>query len=316
VRLARAVTGRKKLIKFQGCYHGWHDSVLLNTVTPAEKLGKPDPCSQGSLPEVIANTVVCQFNNLADVERAYKENPGDIAGIILELIPHNIGCVMPKPEFLAGLREITRLNGSILIFDEVITGFRHGLGGYQKVCGITPDITTMGKAMANGFPISAICGRRELMERFNTHADGKVFFAGTFNGHAVGCAAALATMDVLEQPDTYTRLFGLGERMRRGLADITSRLGIRATVAGFGSVFLTYFMDGPIESYNDLLRNDAALFVAYRQGLLEKGIFKLPMNLKRNHISLSHTEEHVDRTLEAAETVLKQLSAKATKAGR
>ena len=316
IRLARAVTGRKKIIKFQGCYHGWHDSVLMNVATPAEKVGTRHVLSQGSLPEVTDLTLVCRFNSLDDVERAYRENPGEIAAIILELIPHNIGCVMPKQEFLTGLREITRLHGSVLIFDEVITGFRHGLGGYQKVCGVTPDLTTMGKAMANGYPISALAGRRDLMERFNTTAQGDVFFAGTFNGHAACCAAALATIEVLERPGSYEHLFGLGERMRRGLAAITSRLGVRATVAGFGSVFLTYFMDGPIESYTDLLRNDADLFVAYRRGLLDKGFFKLPMNLKRNHISLSHTEAMVDRTLEAAEAVLKGLGSRATAAAR
>ena len=139
----------------------------------------------------------------------------------------------------------------------MITGFRHGLGGYQKICGVTPDLTTLGKSMANGYPIAAICGRRDLMDCYNTHPDGNVFFAGTYNGHPACCAAGLATIAVLERPETYQHLFGMGERMRRGLADITSRLGIPATVAGFGSVFLTYFMEGPIDSYADLLRNDA-----------------------------------------------------------
>lgn len=307
IRLARAITGRKKIIKFQGCYHGWHDSVAMNVITPAERLGTRHPLSVGSLPEVIEQTLICTFNSLDDVEKTMAANKGQIAAIILEPIPHNIGCVLPKQSFLEGLREITRLNGIILIFDEVITGFRHGLGGYQKICGVTPDLTTLGKAVANGYPISAVCGKRELMDHFNTHKDGNVFFAGTFNGHPISCAAALATVEVLEDKATYAHTFGLGERMRKGLTDIVNRLGIKATVAGFGSVFLTYFLEGPIDNYTDLTRNDQEMFVLYRQKMIERGIFKLPMNLKRNHISLSHTTEMVDRTLQTAEDVLREL---------
>jgi glutamate-1-semialdehyde 2,1-aminomutase len=198
--------------------------------------------------------------------------------------------------------------GAVLIFDEVITGFRHHLGGYQAICGVTPDLTTLGKAMANGFPMAALCGKVEIMDRFMTRPGGDTFFAGTFNGNAVGCAAALATMEMLEREPVHRHVFRLGERLRQGLREIHGRLGIRATVAGFGSVFLTYFMEGPIESYADLLRNDAARFVEYRRRLIERGIFKMPMNLKRNHVSYAHTDAHVDRTLEACEDVLKEMS--------
>jgi glutamate-1-semialdehyde 2,1-aminomutase len=278
----------------------------MNVISAPEKLGKRDLLSAGSLPEAVEHTLVCTFNSLDDVEKTQAENRAQIAAIILEPIPHNIGCVLPKPGFLEGLREITRRNGIILIFDEVITGFRHSLGGYQKLCGVTPDLTTLGKAMANGFPMAALCGKRELMDCFNTHPEGDVFFAGTYNGHAAGCAAALATIEVLETENVHGHIFRLGDKMRRGLEEICSRLKIRATVAGFGSVFLTYFMEEPIESYTDLLRNDEQLFVSYRRQLLERGIFKLPLNLKRNHISFSHTDRHVETTLEMAEDVLKR----------
>lgn len=308
LRLARAATGRRKIIKFQGCYHGWHDSVLTNVISAPEKIGSPDPISAGSLPEVLANTVVCTFNDLDSVETAFRANPGEIAAIILECIPHNIGCVMPEHGFLAGLREITKRHGAILIFDEVITGFRHGLGGYQKVAGVTPDLTTLGKSMANGYPIAAIAGRAELMDQYNTNPGGKVFFAGTYNAHPLSTAAALATLDVLEAPGAYARLFGLGERMRGGLKEIVERRGLKAEVAGFGSVFVTYFMEGPIQSYTDLLRNDADKFVAYRRALVNRGFFKLPMNIKRACVSLSHTEKQVDATLEACEDVLKKMA--------
>jgi len=306
IRLARAATGRKKIIKFQGCYHGWHDAVLMNVISAADKVGAPDPISAGSLPETMEHTIVCPFNDLEAVETALRAH--EVAAIILECIPHNIGCVMPENGFLAGLREATQRRGALLIFDEVITGFRHALGGYQAIAGVTPDLTTMGKSMANGYPIAAVCGRAELMDLYNTNPGGTVFFAGTYNAHPISTAAALATLEVLERPDSYPRLFGLGERMRAGLRDIVARRGIRATVAGFGSVFLTYFMDGPIRDYRDLLRNDAAKFVAYRRELTDRGFFKLPMNIKRACISLSHTEEQIDRTLEACESVLRKMA--------
>jgi glutamate-1-semialdehyde 2,1-aminomutase len=305
IRLARAATGRKRIIKFQGCYHGWHDSVLMNVISPAERLGGRDPISAGSLPEVLENTLVCPFNTLDAVESTLNAHRGEVAAIILECIPHNIGCVMPHEGYLAGLRELTQAHGTLLIFDEVITGFRHSLGGYQKIAGVTPDLTTMGKSMANGYPIAAVCGPASLMDLYNTNPGGTVFFAGTYNAHPMSTAAALATIDVLEKPESYRQLFALGERMRAGLRDIVSRLGIRATVAGFGSVFLTYFMEAPPRDYADLLSNDGARFVAYRRALVERGFFKLPMNLKRACVSLSHTEEQIDRTLEASEDVLR-----------
>lgn len=308
IRVSRAVTGRMKIIKFQGCYHGFHDYVLRNIISPADKVGKLDPASKGILPAALENTLVCTFNSLDEVERTLNANRGDVAAIILEPIPHNIGCVLPKPGFLAGLRELATHHGCILIFDEVITGFRHHIGGYQAICGVTPDLTTLGKAIANGFPMAALCGKVEIMDHFMTRTGGDTFFAGTFNGNAVGCAAALATMEVLEREPVHAHTFRLGERLRQGLGQIHERLGMRATVAGFGSVFLTYFMEGPIESYSDLLRNDAARFVDYRRRLIERGIFKMPINLKRNHISYAHTDAHVDRTLEACEDVLKEMS--------
>ncbi|MBZ5545321.1 MAG: aminotransferase class III-fold pyridoxal phosphate-dependent enzyme, partial [Acidobacteriia bacterium] len=281
---------------------------LRNIISPADKVGKLDPASKGILPAALENTLVCTFNSLDEVERTLNANRGDVAAIILEPIPHNIGCVLPKPGFLAGLRELATHHGCILIFDEVITGFRHHIGGYQAICGVTPDLTTLGKAIANGFPMAALCGKVEIMDHFMTRTGGDTFFAGTFNGNAVGCAAALATMEVLEREPVHAHTFRLGERLRQGLGQIHERLGMRATVAGFGSVFLTYFMEGPIESYSDLLRNDAARFVDYRRRLIERGIFKMPINLKRNHISYAHTDAHVDRTLEACEDVLKEMS--------
>ena len=306
VRLARAVTGRRKIIKFQGCYHGWHDYVLRNVISAREVVNKWDPGSAGMLHEAIENTLVCRFNNLDDVEQAVRDNPGEVAGIILEPIPHNVGCILPKQEFLQGLREICDREGSALIFDEVITGFRHHIGGYQSICGVTPDLTTMGKGIANGYPMAAIGGKRDMMQRFNTRVGGDVFFSGTFNGHASCLAAALATIETLEGGDVHKHIFRLGERMREGLRSIIDRLGVPAMVTGFGSVFTVYFMEErPIENFDVLLDNDAALYVRYRQELMKRGVFEIPMNLKRNHVSYSHTQEDIDWTLGVAEEAMR-----------
>lgn len=305
VRLARAVTGRNKILKFQGCYHGWHDYVLRNVISEADKVGRRDPGSAGMLPESVDNTLVCRFNDLDDVRRAIDENRGEIATIILEPIPHNVGCILPKQEFLEGLRKLCDEEGILLTFDEVITGFRHAIGGYQVIAGVTPDLTTMGKAMANGFPVAAIGGRRDLMERFNTREGGDVYFAGTYNGHSSGLAAALATIETLESGNVYEHIFTLGERMRTGLAEIVQRRGYPCTVAGFGSVYTLYFMEtDSIENFGDLLANDAGLYVHYRTELIRRGVFEIAKNLKRNHISYSHSAEDIDWTLERSEEAL------------
>ena len=306
LRLARAATGRRRIIKFQGCYHGWHDAVLMNIISPPDKIGHKDPLSAGMTPEVVDDTLVLPFNDVDAVTAAVAEHGDELAAIILEPIPHNIGCLMPRREFLVTLRELCDRHGIVLIFDEVITGFRHGLGGYQAAVGVTPDLTTLGKAIANGFPLAALVGRADLME--HTRPGGDVFFAGTYNGHPLAVAAALATIDILERPDTYRHTFGLGEQMRQGLREITARHGIEATVAGFGSVFVTYFMSGAIDSYTDLLRNDAARFVGYRRKLIQRGIYELPVNLKRNHVSLAHSQADIDASLDAANAVLATLA--------
>ena len=307
VRLARGVTGRDKLIKFQGTFHGWHDYLLMNIISPPEKIGKKDPGSAGQLAEAVDNTIIVPFNDLEATERAILENPGQIAAIFMEAIPHNIGCVLPRQEFVEGLRRLCDQHGIVLAFDEVITGFRHGLGGYQSVLGVKPDICTFAKAIANGYPCAIIAGKRELMMQFNTAPGGKVFVGGTYNGHPVGTAAALATIAILEDGTVHERTFRLGDRMRTGLAEIAARYDIPMVSAGFGSVFTPYFMSGDIERYEDLLANDTARDVAFRQGMCERGIFMLPMPLKRNHVSAAHTDQDIDRTLETADAVLKSM---------
>jgi glutamate-1-semialdehyde aminotransferase len=209
---------------------------------------------------------------------------------VLEPIPHNVGALVPTDEFVTGLRKLTEQHGVLLIFDEVISGFRHSLGGYQQICGVTPDLTTFGKGMANGLPIGGLAGRRDLMQRFDGRT-GDVLLAGTFNGSPLASAATIATIDYLRaNPDFYTRTHGLGERMRAGLRDIVDELGIEATVAGFGGVFCLYFTAGDIRGYRELLANDGSAYVAFHRRMTESGHLMLPLALKRNHISGAHTD--------------------------
>jgi glutamate-1-semialdehyde 2,1-aminomutase len=306
LRLARAVTGRSRIVKFQGTYHGWHDAVLMNVISAPDKIGRRDPLSLGMSPEVVEHTLVLPFNDVETLAETLGAQGDEIAAVVVEVIPHNIGCVLPRPEFLQALRDLTAQHGVVLIFDEVITGFRHDLGGYQKISGVTPDLSTFAKAMANGYPIAALAGKAELMERFAP--GGGVFFAGTYNGHPASVAAALATIAELEDGSVHRHCFELAAVAADGLTAIGRELGIPLTVARFGSVFVPYFMEGPIESYTDLLRNDTARDVAFRQGMCERGIFMLPTALKRNPVSAAHTRADIDRTLETAREVLRSAS--------
>jgi glutamate-1-semialdehyde 2,1-aminomutase len=280
----------------------------MNVISLPENVGRRDPLSKGILPEVLEATIVCRFNDADEVERALSEH--DVAAIILEPIPHNIGAVLPQPGFLERLRELATAHGAVLIFDEVITGFRHGLGGYQAVAGVTPDLTTMGKAMGNGWPVSALGGKAELMDLFSTTPGRPAFFAGTFNGHPPTAAAALATIEKLQAERVHEHVFRLGERTRRELTSLYARLGVPAVVSGFGSVFVTYFLEGPVTSYDDLLANDVELFIGYRRELMKHGIFELPLNLKRSHFSYAHTDDDVDRLLEATEAAVRAVLAR------
>ena len=307
IRLARAVTGRRKLIKFQGCYHGWHDAVALNVITPSAGMGAHDPLSAGSSAAELGDTVVCRFNDLGSVEAALATHDGDVAAVIVEPIPHNIGAVLPLPGFLAGLRSLTQKHGAILIFDEVITGVRHGLGGFQAVEDVMPDLTCLGKAVANGYPAAAIAGPEALMSEFGT-AGGPVFLAGTFNGHPASMAAVTATLDLLKEPGHYEHMFALGARMRAELQQIAGSHGHTAYVSGYGSVFVLYFLADRPDSYDDLLRNDDRLFVAFQEKMIDRGHYVFPQSLKRSHISLAHTTAHVDRFLEDADVVLEELA--------
>ncbi len=305
VRLARGATGRPYILKFQGCFHGSYDALARNVISSPERAWKRDPNSSGILDDAVDHTLVAEFNDLASVEELFAQHPDQIAAVILEPVPHNVGALLPEQSFLEGLREITRKSGTVLIFDEVITGFRHALGGYQEICGVMPDLTTFGKAMGNGFPVAGLAGSAEIMTNF-TPTGGAVMLAGTFNGNASSMAAAIATITVLKDPDVdfYGHVYRLGDRVRTGLQSIADANGIAARIAGLGSVFIPYFLDGEVRGYRDLLRNNDEAYATFHRRMIDKGSFMYPMALKRNHISLAHTEDDIDRTLAQAEEVL------------
>jgi len=310
LRLARAVTGRNGIIKFQGTYHGWHDAVAMNVISAADKIGTRDLLSAGMLPSVVEHTHILPFNDVEAIADFLEQRGDDIAAILIEVIPHNIGCVLPRPEFLHALRSLADMHSCLLIFDEVITGFRHGLGGYQKISGVTPDLSTFAKAMANGYPIAALAGKATYMQRYEP--GGGVFFAGTYNGHPHSVAAALATIAELEDGSVHAHCFVLARRAGDGIQHVADELGIPMTVARFGSVFVPYFMEGPIVSYTDLLRSDNKRDVWFRSQMCARGIFMLPTALKRNHVSAAHTTADIDRTIETAREVLMGMPARAT----
>jgi len=303
VRLARAVTGREKIVKFQGCYHGFHDYVLPNALSSNPN---PDPDrSAGVLSSAADQTLVCRYNDLDDLHRALELHAGQVAGIILEPLAHNPPSIAPRPGFLEALRRVCDEQGIVLIFDEVITGFRHDLGGYQRIANVVPDLTTLAKAMGNGFPVAAIGGRRDVKQRNNNRDDGDVFYSGTYNGNAASVAAALATIDTLEREPVHQHIARLGERMRTGLREIVDRAGIAATITGYGSIYGLLFMDGPVETNDDARRNDAELYLAYKRQLLLRGVLEMPaINALRSHISFSHSDRDIDDTLHAAEHAL------------
>jgi glutamate-1-semialdehyde 2,1-aminomutase len=307
LRLARAATGAKRIIKFQGGYHGWHDYVAMNVQSTREAIGQFDPISAGMLRAAAAETVVLPYNDAEAVESYVRRHPGEVAAIIVEPIGHNVGAMRATDDFLRALRSIATKHGVILVFDEVITGFRHALGGYQSICGVTPDLATFGKAAAAGYPVGLVAGRRDLLEKVGHTGPDAVFMGGTFNGTPSTLAAILATITELSRPDVYPKLFALGDYLRAELDAIVARIGVQAQSAGYGSVFLLYFFEGPYRKYDDLLRNDDALDAAFRRELLGQRFVFQPVPLKRLYLSASHDRALVDRALDATEGILRRL---------
>jgi glutamate-1-semialdehyde 2,1-aminomutase len=286
-------------------------------MTPLDKVGpricpgeyRFVPLSAG-MPQGIANRVhVINFNDLDSVAWVFHRYP--TACLITEPILQNIGIIKPAPGYLQGLRNLCDRHGVVLVFDEVKTGFRHALGGYQSLCGVQPDLATFGKAIANGYPLGAIAGRRDLMDLFTTmDPERRVLIAGTYNGHPVPVAAAIATLEKLirDKDLLYPRLEQLGARMEAGLAELFKERGLTATVARQGSAFAVYFMDHLPVDWHDLAKHhDMEVDRRYRRALIEKGVYHFPVPTKQGSISAAHTEQDIDRTLEITHEILKTL---------
>ena len=302
LRLARAATGRARYLKFEGHYHGWDDTVLVNYHPTAEEIrkaaGQPIPVGLGQ--HAHDTVVVAEWNDRAAVERAFEAHGHEISAIICEPLLCNSGCLPPADGFLPFLRDITSGAGTLLIFDEVITGFRLGLGGAQAYYGVTPDLATYAKALGGGAPVSALAGRREFMEWV---ASGKVLHAGTLNGNPLSLAAAAATLNILARNggELYDHLWRQGERLRTGIEQILGNAGLMVITSGVGPVFQVSFMPARATNYRELLAADTALYGEFALALLDEGILVLPDG--RWYISAAHTDEDVEVTLRAVERV-------------
>jgi glutamate-1-semialdehyde 2,1-aminomutase len=302
LRLARAVTGRKSYLKFEGHYHGWSDEALVAYhPQDADPLEKPSPVGAGQLPHDYV--VVAEWNNRQHVERIFQERAPDISAIICEPLLANSGCIPPTPGFLEFLREITIRHGALLIFDEVITGFRVDLRGAQGRWGVTPDLATYAKAVGAGVPLSVLAGRLEYMQRI---ASGEVIHAGTLNGNPLSLAAARAAIEVLAAGDgsIYKDLRSRADRLRTGIENTLNNAGFPVTTSGDGPLFQVSFTDAPARNYRDTLRVQTNLYADFAMGLLDQGILTLPDG--RWYVSAAHTEEDIDRTLEAVRSLCAQ----------
>lgn len=299
IRLARAFTGREKVIKFEGSYHGAHDYVLVKPGSGAAAA----PDSPGIPSATVENTLTAPFNDEeAVVELIDREGP-DVACIIVEPVMGNIGCIEPASGYLEFLRRITQENQIVLIFDEVITGFRVSRGGAQEYYGVTPDLVTLGKIVGGGFPMGAIAGKREIME--NIAPAGDVYQAGTFNGNPVSVTAGIKTLEELNE-SLYSSLGAAGSAIRDGLGDVINDMNLEYQVAGLASMFQIYFSTSRVLNYADAKKSDTESFTRYFNGLMQRGVFIPPSQFECCFISAAHQKEHIDKTLEAAALSLKE----------
>ena len=300
IRLARGVTGRKKIIKFEGAYHGAHDAVLVKSGSGAA--GQPD--SPGVPEEATRNTILVPYNDVDALKATIEDHKDEIACVIVEPVMGNIGCVPPKDGYLQFMREITEENDIILIFDEVITGFRLSYGGAQEYFGITPDLATFGKIVGGGFPIGAIAGPVELMSQFTP--SGKIYQAGTFSGNPMSINGGLSAFKVLDK-DAYKQLGNTGDYLRSGIADILDRLDFNYQINGVESMTQVYFTDKEVYDYETAQTSDLEGFLKYFHTLLENGVFVAPSQYECAFLSIKHTKEDIDNTLAAIEVALKNL---------
>jgi glutamate-1-semialdehyde 2,1-aminomutase len=302
VRVARAATKRDRIIKFEGCYHGHADPFLVRAGSGAMTLGVPT--SPGIPAACTADTLVANYNDLESVERLCQANGGQVAAVIVEPVAGNMGLVPPREGFLAGLRQLCDRHGALLIFDEVISGFRAGPGGAQQLFGVKPDLTCLGKIIGGGLPVGAYGGRAELMEL--VAPAGPVYQAGTLSGNPLAMTAGLWTLDALS-PKLYRSLAGLGARLADGLADAARRAGVFLQVNALGSLLTPFFSMHPVRDYHSALTCDTDAYARFFRGMLARGVYPPPSQFEAWFLSAAHTKKDVDRTIGAAGDAMKDV---------
>lgn len=303
LRLARAFTGNEKIIKFEGCYHGHADPFLVKAGSGVATLGLPD--SPGVPKAATFETLTAPYNDFSAVEEIFKANKGEIAALFLEPVVGNSGFIPPKPEFLSFLRKITKENNTLLVFDEVMTGFRLSYGGAQEYFGITPDLTTLGKIIGGGLPVGAYGGRREIMQM--VAPAGPMYQAGTLSGNPLAMTAGIQTLKRIKEPGTYQYLDKITGELVQGIVEAGKKAGHAICGGHIGGMFGFFFTEGPVHNFTDAKKSDADKFVRFFWGMLEEGVYLAPSQFEAGFTSLAHTSDDIKKTIAAAEKVFRQI---------
>ncbi|MEH2440543.1 glutamate-1-semialdehyde 2,1-aminomutase [Nostoc sp.] len=303
LRLMRAFTNRDKIIKFEGCYHGHADAFLVKAGSGVATLGLPD--SPGVPKAATGTTLTAPYNDLESVKALFEENRDEIAGVILEPVVGNAGFIAPDAGFLEGLRELTHEYGALLVFDEVMTGFRIAYGGAQEKFGVTPDLTTLGKVIGGGLPVGAYGGRRDIMSM--VAPAGPVYQAGTLSGNPLAMTAGIKTLELLQKPGTYDYLERITKKLADGLLQIAKEAGHAACGGQISAMFGLFFTSGPVHNYEDAKKSDTVKFGRFHRGMLERGVYLAPSQFEAGFTSFAHTEEDIEQTLAVARDVMSSL---------